>query len=120
MIKFIVLVVVVLLALLLLRMARQRRVAALPVPPAVTPGNGVPGHYLGTTTRHGDLHRRGPAVLHRGSDGLLLARAGAAPLWIPTAVLHDVRTDPGGLLVVRWRLGRDLVDTSFRTTRRQP
>ncbi len=89
------------------------------------------GVYVGSTTAGdwqdpiavGDLGFRSAAVLRLTGEGLLIDRTGAQPLWIPAAQLRDARTDRAlagkvmsrdGLLVVRWQLGDQLLDTGFR------
>jgi hypothetical protein len=89
------------------------------------------GLYVGTTTSGdwqdriavGDIGHRAAAVATLRRPGLLLERAGASPLWIPTGCIRDARVDhklankvvPGvGLLIVTWQLGDQRLDTGFR------
>ncbi|MDQ1319499.1 MAG: hypothetical protein QG655_742 [Actinomycetota bacterium] len=97
------------------------------------------GLYVGSTVAPdwlerisvGDLGYRCKAVLTRYPEGILLERSGAGPLWMAAESLIGVRTeralagkvipgrpgaeDPGGLLVIRWRLPSGIeIDTGFR------
>ncbi|MBE9373418.1 transporter [Saccharopolyspora sp. HNM0983] len=118
---------------------RRRRQAAelaeFPTPPPRFADEPVlaelTGMYMGTTKAGdwqdrivvGDIGHRATAsvLLHR--EGLLVQRSGASPVWIPAESFTGARVDhklankvvPGvGLLVVRWRLGDQLLDTGFR------
>lgn len=116
------------------RARRQSYLPALPVPPEsfgeplLPPLTGV---YTSTTTAGdwqdrivvGGTGFRSGVELRLYSDGLLLDRAGAVPLWIPADTLVDARADRvlagkvmgvAGLLVVRWRLDGYQLDTGVR------
>lgn len=110
-------------------------IGALPATPDF-PGAAVlppmPGLYLGSVMARdwlerinvGDLGYRCAAVLTRYTDGILLERIGAGPLWMPRESITGVRTQPAlagkvvpgaGVLVVRWRLPSGTeIDTGFR------
>jgi hypothetical protein len=136
--------------------ARARRQAELigvlpPMPelvgaPIVAPTRGV---YLGCTLAPswhdrvavGDLGYRSKAVLTRYSEGILVERSGASPIWIPQESITAIRTERGmvgkvvparigtrrakdtegnaksqdGILAIRWRLpsGTEM-DLGFR------
>jgi len=132
-------VAVVVLALLGMRRGwrnRARRQSGLPPLPAVPAELGGPslrltGLYVGTTVAdrwqdrvvHQGLGTRAAAVatLHRA--GVLIDRAGAAPVFLPRDALHGARLAPGlagkvtgagGLLVIRWQLGGAALDTGLR------
>jgi hypothetical protein len=133
-------VVLVLVALAGMRLGwrnRERRQATLPPLPAVPADLGSPrlpaatGVYVGTTFAaswqdrvvHGGLGRRAEASLALYDAGALIDRTGAEPVFVPAAELLDARLAPalagkvmgaGGLLVLRWRLGAQEVDTGFR------
>lgn len=101
------------------------------------------GLYVGSTIAPnwldrvsvGDLGYRYKAVLTRYPAGILLERCGTSPIWIPgdsiTAirvepglagkVLPEVKADnPGGILVIRWRLPSGTeIDSGFRGDDRQ-
>lgn len=113
---------------------RQGAVPALPVPPSdlgpvlLAPMTGL---YVGTTTAgqwqdrvvaHG-LGVRADATAELYTAGVLIERAGAEPLFVPTADLVGAGVGaglagkvlgPGGLLLIRWRLGAIELDTGFR------
>lgn len=92
----------------------------------------VPGVYI-TTTVMGDWLDRisahtlgvkatGTALVF--DDALIIARDGAADLWIPASDILAIRTESGmagkfvekeGLCVISWTLGGQAVDTGFRT-----
>jgi hypothetical protein len=89
------------------------------------------GQYIGTTIGDnwqdrvavGDIGHRAEAVLKLTDQGVLVERTGASALWIPKADIRAARTDRGlagkvmtkdGLLVVRWQLGDQALDTGFR------
>lgn len=116
------------------RARRQAEVLpAFPRPPA-DPGVATletTGVYVGTTIGDdwqdrvavGDIGHRAEAVLKLTEQGVLVDRTGASPLWIPARDVRGARTARGlagkvmtadGLLVVRWQLGEQVVDTGFR------
>lgn len=112
----------------LAELAGSAELTQLPGTPLLPETTGV---YVGSTTAGdwqdrvavGDLGFRAAATLRLTSDGLLVNRVGAQPLWIPAAQLRGARTDRAlagkvmgrdGLLVVRWQLGDQLLDTGFR------
>lgn len=118
------------------RLRRQSDVEALPAAPAelTVPLAGADGQYV-TTTSAGDwldriavhnLGLRTNAELSVHSEGVLVNRTGAGPVFIPAARLTGVRLESGmagkfvekdGLLVVSWMLGSRELDTGFRTRR---
>ncbi len=75
-----------------------------------------------------DLGDRSKAVLTRYSEGILLERIRAQPIWIPETSLIAIRTERGiagkvvsrhGILVIRWRLPSGTeIDTGFRANNR--
>jgi hypothetical protein len=115
------------------RMARQRDLCSLPVPPAEL-GEEVlrsSGLYVGTTfagswqdrVLHEKLGERAKAdaVLH--DAGLVIDRDGSDAIFVPAPDWVNARLAPalagkvmgeGGLLVLRWRLGEAELDTGFR------
>ncbi|MDQ4501132.1 hypothetical protein [Sinomonas sp. ASV322] len=118
---------------------RKRRQADVPAPAPFPADPGAErfraeGHYVTTTTAgdwldrlavHGlGLRTRADAAVFDG--GVLFDRSGSGPLWVPAGDLSDVRlesgmagkfVEPGGLVVLGWRLGEKDVDTGFRTRR---
>jgi len=116
---------------------RARRQSGLPDLPAVPSALGAQrlepatGVYVGTTFAsswqdrvvHAGLGRRAEATLALYDSGAVIDRAGAAPVFVPARDLLDARLAPalagkvmgaGGLLVLRWRLGQNELDTGFR------
>ncbi|RZS43190.1 hypothetical protein EV193_102169 [Herbihabitans rhizosphaerae] len=116
---------------------RARRQAAVlppfPEPPADLGAERLTttGVYASTTTDAswqdriaiGDIGHRSAATLRLHDAGLLVERDGASPVWIPAESLVQSRTSAGhagkvmggdGVLVIRWRLGEQLLDTGFR------
>lgn len=116
---------------------RARRQAAVlpafPAPPAEVGATRLEttGVYVGTTlggdwqdrVAVGDVGHRAEATLRLTDRGVLVERTGASPLWIPGGQVAGARTARGlagkvmtadGLLVVRWRLGDQVLDTGFR------
>jgi hypothetical protein len=115
----------------------RRQSAALgefPVPPT-DPGSVVlgpaTGLYVGSAIAGnwqdrvavGDIGHRASATLTLHADGVLLSRHGATSIWIPQASIDSARTDyrlagkvmtKDGLLVLRWQVGEEMVDTGFR------
>ncbi|WP_225443058.1 PH-like domain-containing protein [Lolliginicoccus lacisalsi] len=108
--------------------------ALAPVPgtlgdPVLGPSHGL---YVGSTLAPswinrvavGDLGDRANADLLAFDDGLLLARQGAADVWIPRDQVLGLRTERGlagkvmtkdGLLVIRWRTSTGAeIDSGFR------
>ncbi|KAA0111928.1 transporter [Mycolicibacterium sp. P1-5] len=98
------------------------------------------GLYVGSTLAPnwleriaaGDLGYRSKAVLTRYSEGILIERSGATPIWIPQDAITAIRTErglagkvipggrnktesPAGILAIRWRLPSGTeIDTGFR------
>lgn len=116
---------------------RGQRQADLPALPAVPPDPGpvsagpFEGRYLGSTIAGSWLDRvvadglgapsRCRLAVHH--DGVLLAREGAADLFVPRADLTGVRLDKGiagraygddGVVVLTWRLGTQELDSGVR------
>jgi hypothetical protein len=119
--------------------ARGRRQADLPEPPAVQPlvevyEGPLTGSFLATTTAgewldrivaHG-LGARSRAELTVGQGGVLFEREGAPDVFVPAADLRAARLDKGiagfvyergGVVIVTWALGDRLLDTGFRAAR---
>ena len=88
------------------------------------------GVYVSTTTDAswqdrvaiGDIGFRSKATLHLFQEGLYVARIGASPLWIPRTAFVEVRVGQGmagkvmfgkDLLIIRWQLDEQLLDTGF-------
>ncbi|OBK11240.1 PH-like domain-containing protein [Mycobacterium asiaticum] len=76
----------------------------------------------------GDLGYRSKAVLTRYTEGILVERIGAQPIWIPQESITDIRTERGiagkvaarnGILAIKWRLpsGTEIC-TGFRANNR--
>lgn len=115
------------------RRARQVDLAAPSAPPAepgevrasasgLYVGSAMAGDWLDRVVAHG-LGARADAELSAHDDGLLLDRAGHAPLWVPRADVLAARrdtglagkvTETGGLLVWTWRLGGTEIDSGIR------
>jgi hypothetical protein len=113
------------------RAQRQAFLPALPAVPALGAAElTLDGVYVGTTFATGwqdrvvhenlGVRAEATATLHR--EGLLIGRAGAAPVFVPRAAIIGARLAPGlagkvvgrgGLLVVRWRLGDHELDTGL-------
>jgi len=117
---------------------RVRRTRLAQAPPAVPTGLGEPLHgpfeavYV-STTRAGDwldrvaahgLGIRSAAQIGVHADGVLIVRAGAPDVWVPTASLVGVRRERGqagkfadrdGVVVVTWRSGDEELDSGLRT-----
>lgn len=92
------------------------------------------GHYCGCALSPdwnervtvGDLGYRSRAVLTRYSEGIMLQRSGASPIWVPQESITAIRTERGiagkpvsrhGILVIRWRLPSGTeIDTGFRAS----
>lgn len=89
------------------------------------------GVYVGTVNagdwqdrvQVGDIGHRSAATLRLVPEGLLVERAGAADLFVPTAAIKQVTTERGlagkvmfgdGLLVFRWEIENRVFDTGFR------
>lgn len=115
---------------------RQRRQGFLPAPPvatttATTVVGGVPGLFVGTTFAgrwldrvavHG-LSHRATGMLSVATDGVHIAREGAAEVYLPFDRIDDAGPGDalagkvmgeGGLLVLTWRLGESLLTSAFR------
>lgn len=120
-----------------LRRARTQEATLPPFPRPPASSNTVEllpvttGLYVGTTYAGrwhdrvvtGDIGHRAAARGHLSTEGLLLERQGANPLWIPATSLIETRVDtklagkviPGrGMLVIRWQLEDVWLDTGFR------
>ena len=117
---------------------RARRQAqtlpALPSAPSELGAELLPaesGVYVSTTTDAswqdrvavGDVGFRSEATLHLHDRGLLIDRVGAGPVWIPRDAVRDARVGQGlagkvmfgdGLLIVRWQVEDQLLDSGFR------
>lgn len=117
---------------------RARRQAAVlpafPKPPADLADELLPsatGVYVSTTTDAswqdrvavGDVGFRSEATLRLYAAGLLIDRVGANPVWIPAESVRDARVGQGlagkvmfgdGLLIVRWQLDGQKLDSGFR------
>ena len=94
------------------------------------------GHYCGCTMAPawnervlaGDLGYRSKAVLTRYSEGILLERVRAKPIWIPQEAITAIRMERRiagkvaariGILAIRWRLPSGVeIDTGFRASHR--
>lgn len=131
-----VVIVVALAGMLLGWRARQRRQAGIPAPDAPPADAGAvrtaaSGLYVATTRAGEPLERiavRGLGYRSRmaatvAERGVILELTGAPPAFIPTAALRsagratwaiDKAVEPGGLVVVGWRLGDLDVDSYFR------
>ncbi len=115
------------------RQRAQAQIAepARPAPEATAGMSGTPGMYVATTYAERPLERvavhrlgvRTRAELFTMDDGIVFELAGVPDLFIPATAITEVFTTSGmigkfvetdGLLVIRWRLGDDLVDTGFR------
>lgn len=113
---------------------RQADLPALPSVPSELTGDLAPpltGLYVGSTisTQWQNrivVHRLGERAEARarlGAEGVLIERQGSSSIFIPTERLIDARLEPalagkvvgrGGLLVLRWQLGDQLLDTGIR------
>lgn len=96
----------------------------------------TPGLYVGCSLSPawndrvavGDLGYRSKAVLTRYSEGILVERIRAQPIWIPRGSITDIRCERGivgkvgprnGILAIRWRLPSGTeIDTGFRANNR--
>ncbi|GAA3745597.1 transporter [Leifsonia bigeumensis] len=116
--------------------ARQRRQAGIPAPEAVPADVGairtaVSGLYVATTRAGEPLERiavrglgyRSRMVATVADRGVTLELTGARPAFIPATALRsagratwaiDKAVEPGGLVVLGWRLGDLDVDSYFR------
>ncbi|HVU91506.1 MAG TPA: transporter [Jatrophihabitans sp.] len=96
--------------------------------PALLAGTGL---YVGSTfagswqdrVLHGGLGERADATATLHERGLLVERQGSSEVFVPRELWREARLAPGlagmvvgegGLLVLRWQLGPELVDTGFR------
>jgi hypothetical protein len=96
--------------------------------PIVAPTRGM---YVGCTLAPswhdrvvaGDLGYRSKAVLTRYTEGIVVERSGASPIWIPQESITAIRTErgmvgkvvPAGILAIRWRLPSGAeIDLGFR------
>lgn len=116
---------------------RGRRQDWLPELPAAPDALGadlaapLSGLYVGTTVaaRWQDrivargLGARAGSVARLTETGALIQRQGSTPIFLPAGQLIDARLEPalagkvvgqGGLLVLRWRLGEQDLDTGIR------
>ncbi|HTZ43521.1 MAG TPA: transporter [Jatrophihabitans sp.] len=116
------------------RERRQATLPPLPDPPTELGGDLAPaltGLYVGSTpaTRWQDrivahrLGERADATARLAEAGALIERQGSPAIFIPREQLLDIRLEPalagkvvgaGGLLVLRWRHGDELLDTGVR------
>jgi hypothetical protein len=115
------------------RLARQSDLPALPAVPA-EPGRPEltsTGLYVGSTFAgswqdrvvHAGLGVRADARATLYESGMCIERQGAGAVYVPRELWREARLAPGlagkvvgegGLLVLRWQLGGELVDTGFR------
>ncbi|MFJ8397328.1 hypothetical protein [Streptomyces sp. NPDC094144] len=81
------------------------------------------GQWLDRVVAHG-LGTRSRVELTLTEQGLDVVRPGAADFFVPAADLREARTDKalagkvlpeGGLLVITWALGDQLIDSGFRS-----
>ncbi|WP_405896829.1 hypothetical protein OG242_04020 [Streptomyces sp. NBC_00727] len=81
------------------------------------------GQWLDRIVAHG-LGTRSRVELTLTADGLDVVRPGAADFFVPAADLRGARTEralagkvlpEGGLLVITWALGDQLIDSGFRS-----
>ncbi|MER5278156.1 hypothetical protein ABT025_20710 [Streptomyces sp. NPDC002809] len=81
------------------------------------------GQWLDRIVAHG-LGTRSRVELTLTEQGLGVVRPGATDFFVPAADLRDARTDKalagkvlpeGGLLVITWALGDQLIDSGFRS-----
>jgi hypothetical protein len=115
------------------RLARQADLPALPaLPRELGPAQlSSTGLYVGSTfagswqdrVLHGHLGDRADATASLHEAGLLVTRQGGAEVFVPRELWRQARLAPGlagtvvgegGLLVLRWQLGPELIDTGFR------
>lgn len=116
------------------RGGRQSALPELPVPPVELGSELAPpltGLYVGSTTATrwqdrivaGGLGVRADSVLRLGAAGALIERRGATAIFVPAERLIDARLEPalagkvvgrGGLLVLRWQHGDELIDSGLR------
>ncbi len=118
-------------------LARGRRQGDLDAPPVAPADLGeqllepLTGLYVGSTLARswqdrivaGGLGVRADAVARLHRRGVLIERQGSAPVFIPAGAVVEASLAPGlagkvvgagGLLVIRWRLGGEQVDTGLR------
>ncbi|SIR87650.1 PH-like domain-containing protein [Williamsia sterculiae] len=114
---------------------QAQSLGAFPEPPADLPAPLVgpdTGLYVGSTIAPswqdrvavGDYGDRASAELSRYPQGILIARSGANPIWIPVGAITAIRTERGlagkvmsadGVLVIRWVLPSGTeIDSGFR------
>jgi hypothetical protein len=120
------------------RAARQSDVPPLPAVPAGladrASSEGIEGTYVSTTSAEDPLDRITASGLGMGGvarvlvvdtgeqPGVVVARSGAATVFVPAAALIDVRVEsmragkaaPHGLVTIEWHLGSRTVATAFR------
>jgi hypothetical protein len=144
-ITLVVLAILVLVVMSMVRSWRHRAtyrravvLAPFPKPPEELAGPdgaallpAASGVYVGTSmagdwhdqVEIGDIGVQASATLYLSGAGLLIDRAGASPMWIPTELMRGARTGRSiagktmtgdGHLVFTWQLGGHLLDTAFR------
>lgn len=119
---------------------RRERRTGVGLAPATAAGPGprgaatlvARGVYVSSTTAGDWLDRvnarglgvRSPVTVEVAPDGVRMLRRGAPDVLVPAADLRGARrergiagkvTEPGGIVVVRWRSGTALLDTGIRT-----
>ncbi|EWM11732.1 hypothetical protein [Kutzneria sp. 744] len=112
---------------------------AFPAAPSELGGELLPeqsGVYVSTTLDDswqnrvavGDVGFRSEATLHLHDKGLLIDRVGATPVWIPRETVRDARVGQGlagkvmfgdGLLIIRWQVSDQLLDSGFRADEKE-
>ncbi|MFC0435873.1 transporter [Kutzneria buriramensis] len=120
----------------------RRQAETLPALPAAPTELGdellpeATGVYVSTTTDEswqdrvavGDVGFRSEATLHLHDKGLLIDRVGATPVWIPRDAVRDAHVGQGlagkvmlgdGLLIVRWQVENQLLDSGFRADEKE-
>ena len=120
----------------------RRQAETLPALPSAPPELGAEllpartGVYVSTTTDAswqdrvavGDVGFRSEATLHLHDKGLLIERVGAGPVWIPRDAVRDASVGQGlagkvmfgdGLLIVRWQVEDQLLDSGFRADEKE-
>lgn len=118
-------------------LARGRRQGDLESPPTVPAVLGAPlleplaGLYVGSTMARswqdrivaGGLGVRADATATLHAQGLVIQRQGSEPVFVPAGSIVEASLAPGlagkvvgagGLLVVRWSLGGEQIDTGLR------
>lgn len=118
-------------------LARGRRQGDLEAPPAAPADLGAPmleplaGLYVGSTMAGswqdrivaGGLGVRADATAGLYGKGVVIERQGSEPVFIPAGSILEASLAPGlagkvvgagGLLVIRWQLGGEQIDTGLR------